>query len=125
MDYYLVRLILTEKIMNTEKWQEIVGQIKDSFEVMEDGKRDLEEDPGYVNFIIFKGPLGKMKLELTTRPLVLDKKGIGSRRIGSQSKVEYIYSESETTQTFKAYKWNESAEEWTEMEGGERGSFKL
>ncbi|MFA6098666.1 MAG: hypothetical protein WCV50_02735 [Patescibacteria group bacterium] len=111
--------------MNTEKWQEIVGQIKDSFEVMEDGKRDLEEDPGYVNFIIFKGPLGKMKLELTTRPLVLDKKGIGSRRIGSQSKVEYIYSESETTQTFKAYKWNESAEEWTEMEGGERGSFKL
>lgn len=108
--------------MTEEKWQEIIGQVKDEFEVLEQKTEDLEDMPGQREYIIFNGPLGKMKLEFTTKPLVIDKKGLGSRRIGSQTKVEYIYSETEKVHTFKAYKWDETRDDWLEMEAGE--SFK-
>lgn len=102
--------------MTEEKWQDIIGQIKDEFKVLEQRTEALENMPGQVEYIIFEGPVGKMKLEFTTKPLVLDKKGLGSRRIGSRTKVEYIYSDTEKVHTFKAYKWDEARNEWVEME---------
>jgi len=104
--------------MQDEKWQEILGKVKDNFEVLEEDKEELDPGPGEVEYIIFIGPLGKMKLERTSRPVVLDKKGIGSRRIGSQASVEYIYSETDKSHTFKAYKWGEEQDDWVEMEAG-------
>lgn len=104
--------------MQDEKWQGIIGRVKDDFEVLEEGTKEVEESPGSVEFIIFNGPLGKIKLERTTKPLVIDKKGLGSRRIGSQTKVEYIYSDTEKVHTFKAYKWDDTRDDWEEMEKG-------
>jgi len=104
--------------MQDEKWQDIIGRVQDDFEVLEHETKELDSGPGSVEYIIFNGPLGKMKLERTTRPLVLDKKGLGSRRIGSQTKIEYIYSDTEETYTFKAYKWDEGQEDWVTMEAG-------
>lgn len=109
--------------MEDEKWREIVGRIQDDFEVFEHETKDLEEGPGSVEMIVFKSPLGKMKLERITKPLVLDKKGLGSKRIGSQTTVEYIYSETEKVHTLKAYKWDESSETWTAMEMKREKSF--
>lgn len=106
--------------MNEEKWREIRGQIKDDFEVLEEKKEPLGEDrPGEKEVVIFNGPLGKMKVEFITHPVVLDKKGVGSRRIGSQATVEYQYSEDEFVHTFKAYKWDEARDDFIEMEAGE------
>jgi len=105
--------------MQDEKWQDIIGRVKDDFEVIEHETQDLDEGSGHVEYIIFNGPLGKMKLERTTRPLVIDKKAIGSRRIGSQTRVEYIYSDTEKTHTFKAYKWEDSRDDWLEMQAGD------
>lgn len=104
--------------MNDDKWQGIVGRIKDDLEMLEHETVDLERGPGSVEYIIFNGPLGKMKLERTSRPLVLDKKGLGSRRIGSGTDVVYTYSETEKTHTFKAYKWESSQEDWVAIEVG-------
>ena len=104
--------------MQDEKWQEIIGRVKDDFEVIEHTTQKLEEGTGSVEFIIFNGPLGKMKLERTTKPLVIDKKGLGSRRIGSQTKVEYIFSDTEKVHTFKAYRWDDGQNAWVEMEKG-------
>lgn len=104
--------------MTEEKWQEIIGQIKDEFKVLENKTETLDNMPGQVEYILFEGPVGKMKLEFISKPLVLDKKGLGSRRIGSQTKVEYIYSDTEKVHTFKAYKWDEAQNEWVEMEAG-------
>ena len=103
--------------MTDERWQDILGQIKDKFEVIDHRTQDLPEDagPGSVEIIEFTGPLGKMKLERTTQPLVIDKKTIGSRRIGSQTKVDYIYSETEKVHKFKAYRWSEDDNGWVEM----------
>jgi len=110
--------------MQLEKWNNITGMIKDQFEVEEEGKDDLEDVPnGTVEFIIFQGPLGRIKLEYITKPIVLDKKTIGSRRIGSETAVEYIYSEDEVSQTFKAYIWEDERNDWVEMEREKMGAF--
>jgi len=110
--------------MNQEKWQNIVGLIKDKFAVEDEGREELEDIPkGYVEFIIFQSPLGRVKLECATKPVVLDKKSIGSKRIGSEATVRYIYSDTEMSNIFKAYKWED--EEWVEMERESLGGFSI
>ena len=61
------------------------------------------------------GPLGRMKLNRTTKPRVLGKKIIGSKRIGSDTTVEYLYSDTEKSHQFGAYRWNEDEQTWVEM----------
>ncbi|MFA5022481.1 MAG: hypothetical protein WC508_05390 [Patescibacteria group bacterium] len=104
--------------MTDEKWQSIIGQIKDKFEVTDQRAEGLSENfgPGTVEIIEFNGPLGQMKLERTTQPLVVDKKTYGSKRIGSQATVEYIYSDTEKVHKFKAYRLDPNDEVWVEME---------
>ena len=105
--------------MNAEKWKEIVGRIEDSFDVLEHETEDLDPRPGRVEFITFIGPKGRMRLERESRPRILEKKGLGSRRIGSQTSVEYIYSDSDEVDTVKAFSWDESREDWAEISLGE------
>ncbi|MFA6215614.1 MAG: hypothetical protein WC768_03535 [Patescibacteria group bacterium] len=103
--------------MTDEKWQSIIGQIKDNFKITNQQTQDLPEDAGLgtVEIVEFDGPLGKMKLQRTTQPLVIDKKTIGSRRIGSQASVEYVYSETEKVHRFNAYRFDEKDGIWIEM----------
>lgn len=106
--------------MNEEKWQNILSMIEDKFEVLEKGQ-DLPEDKGVdkIDFIMFNGPLGKMRLEYTTKPVVLGKKTIYSKRAGSETAVDYEYSDTEKYNELKAYKWNEQDDNWAEIEGTE------
>jgi len=104
--------------MTDDKWQETKGQIKDSFEVLEEYLEDLSESPGVVETIIFKGPIGKMKLARTSRPLVISEKAMGSRRIGSDKTIQKEYSETEKVHTLKAYKYEEGTDTWVEIEAG-------
>lgn len=103
--------------MLPEKWQQIVGNIKDNFSVEEDGKEHFEEDGGEdVEYIIFKGPLGRMKLEFIAKPIVLDRKTKYSNRAGQETVVEYVYSPDEKSHKLKVYKWDDAISDWTEME---------
>jgi len=112
--------------MNIDKWQNIVSLIKDQFEVEDEGKEELANVPnGIMEFIIFQGPLGRIKLEYTTKPVVLDKKSIGSKRIGSEATVQYIYSDTEFANIFKAYKWDDDRSDWVEMEKESLGGFSI
>ena len=103
--------------MTDERWQNFIGQIKDKFGVVEERTQDLpaEAGPGTVEIIEFQGPLGRMKLERTTKPLVVDRKTIGSRRIGSATTVEYVYSQTEKVHKFNAYRFDEAGDNWVEM----------
>jgi len=104
--------------MTEEKWKDVVGNIKDNFKVEDEGTERSEEMGGIdVKFIIFTGPLGKMKLEFATKPVVLDKKTNYSNRIGSETKVNYIYSDTEKSCRLSAYKWDEVRNDWTEIDG--------
>ena len=68
--------------MTDERWQNIISLIKDKFKVEkeeiteeeidkdQEGKAVLEKR----EMIIFPSPLGRLKMERTTKPLILDKK---------------------------------------------------
>ena len=101
--------------MNDAQWQDVVGRIKDDFDVEASYEEPLDPGPGKREGIIFSPPRGKMKLERVTRPLVLGTHAVGSKRIGSATKVAYDYSETETSQAIKAYRWG--IDEWIEMKG--------
>jgi len=103
--------------MTVEKWQAIVGKIKDNFQVEENGKDNLEDEGGTeIEYIIFQGPLGRMKLEFISKPVVLDRKTKYSNRVGAETVVEYVYSPDEKSHKLKAYKWDEGINDWIEME---------
>lgn len=100
--------------MLPEKWENLVGNIKDKFEVEKHETKHLDECGGTdIDSIIFQSPIGRTKLEFITKPVVLDKKTTYSRRIGSGSAEEYVYSEDEKTNRMKAFKWD--GEEWVEI----------
>jgi len=117
-----IYLILNTPNMTLEKWQEIKDIVQEKFEIIDSGTNDFENRPGTVEFIEFSGPLGKMRLEWTDQPLLLDKKTHGSKRIGSETKVEYVYSETERVNKFKAFKWDENILRWDEIEM-EKGNY--
>jgi len=103
--------------MTREKWDSIIDNIKTNFKVAESSNNHSEKEGGIdIEYIIFTGPLGLMKLEYITRPVIEDKKVLYSNRIGSESKVEYIYSKNEKSSKMKAYKWDEERDDWIEIE---------
>jgi hypothetical protein len=57
-----------------------------------------------------------MRLEFIVKPIILDKKTIYSRRIGSETTVDYVYSDEEKSYKLVAYKWDEGQGEWMEMD---------
>jgi len=103
--------------MNPERWDKIKGNVLDNMEVEEsDSYKSDETDGAEVEFIIFKSPLGRIKLEFVTKPLILDKKTIYSNRIGSETKVDYVYSDTEKTYRLNFYKWDEDRDSWSEID---------
>ncbi|MEK7203177.1 MAG: hypothetical protein AAB653_02565 [Patescibacteria group bacterium] len=108
--------------MTQEKWQDIINKIKDDFSVEDFGKSHSDEEGGVdVEYIIFQGPLGRIKLEYISKPVVLDKKTIYSSRIGSETKVNYIYSEDEKSFRLKVFKWDDAINDWQEIDARKFG----
>lgn len=103
--------------MQEDKWKETLGRIKDSFEVLDEGSDHVEDEGGTdIEFIEFVGPLGKMRMEFVTKPVILDKKTSYTRRIGADTNVEYVYSETEKSSKLDVYKLNEDSGEWEEID---------
>lgn len=103
--------------MQPEKWKITKGNIKDNFKVEEEGDVHLDEEGGVdIEFIVFEGPLGRMRMEHISKPIVLDKKTTYSRRIGSETNVTYVYSDSEKSYALKVYKWDDNEDNWVEID---------
>lgn len=104
--------------MNDDKWKDVLAKISENFEIENQETRELSEEEGLgeIEIVEFDGPLGKMRLERTTQPLVLDRKSIGSKRIGSDKVIQYTYSDTEKVHRFKAYKWDDAQNDWEEMQ---------
>ena len=69
--------------MNDDKWKDVLARISENFEIKNQETRELREEEGLgeIEIVEFDGPLGRMRLERTTQPLVLDRKSIGSKRV--------------------------------------------
>ncbi len=85
--------------MTDEKWQDLVGRIKDTFSVIDERTEPLTSGPGEEQCVIFASPQGTMKLERILRPILLDTHAIASKRIGSSVTVTKEYSETERSST--------------------------
>ncbi|MBI3115439.1 MAG: hypothetical protein HYZ09_03025 [Candidatus Kerfeldbacteria bacterium] len=100
--------------MNLARWEELKGNILDQFKDVDQSTAPLEPGPGEVETLEFSAPTGRMKLELTTKPRMLEERGRTSRRIGSDVRIEKVYSDTEQVTIFKAYRAAPDGT-WTEI----------
>lgn len=99
--------------MNDEKWIDLIERIENKLEIEERGE---EEGPGHakIETVIFSGPMGRMMLERTSRPLVLERKTRYTKRAGTVAQDDYVYSETEKTHRVLLFRW--TGEDWEEIE---------
>jgi hypothetical protein len=103
--------------MTKERWLEIKDLIKERFGKLEEGADSYEEQGGVeVSWLQFETPLGLIRLEYETKPVIIDKKTHGSNRMGSEAHVQYIYSPTEKNAKLYAYKYDEPSEDWQEID---------
>lgn len=100
--------------MTNERFQEIKANIKENFVLEDEYQEDL--DPGIAENLQFVGPQGKMLLRFVTRPKLLDKKTTFSNRAGSDVKVDYVYSQDETSSHLEIYRWLDDKEDWEKID---------
>lgn len=99
-----------------------MSNVKDNFSVEDEGSEHLEDEGGVdIEYVVFSGPLGRVRLEYVTKPVVLDRKTTYSKRIGSETKVDYVYSETEKAHKLHVYKWDEASQDWIEIEAERMG----
>lgn len=103
--------------MTNDRWLEIKDLVKEKFSLEDEGEDSYEEQGGMViQWLEFDGPLGLMRLEYETKPVILDKKAHGSNRMGSTAAVQYIYSDTEKTSKMYAYRYDEAQDTWQEID---------
>ncbi len=108
--------------MTQERWSQIKSTVAKQFGIAEEGVEDLIVDTadgpvkqGEAEYVIFDGPLGRLKLQLQKKPRLEDKIFHYSHRAGTAARVEYKFSEDETVLTLKAYKFTDD-DEWKEID---------
>ena len=109
--------------MSPDKWQQIKDNIAKQFTVEEQGKEDLlaetgdgEVKIGEAEFVVFASPMGRLKLQFGEKAKLEDKTYHYSHRAGTGARVEYKFSDTETVHTLRAFRWDESADEWKEID---------
>ena len=101
--------------MHQSKWESLLDQIEKQFGFIEHETERDDERRLTVETVVFDGAGGRMKLERSSRPVILDKKAHFAKRVGSAATVEYVYSDTETVDTVRLYQWDRLAGAWREL----------
>ncbi len=107
--------------MNDQRWEEVLRRLDKLFGDLEFDEIEDEETHAVTESVVWTGPQGRMKLDRVTRPLVVDKKMHYSGRIGGGTHVEYVYSKTETTSRVRLFRWNDTSNDWEEVDANELG----
>jgi len=102
--------------LNDEKWYYLLEEIDRKFGIEERTTEEVPEKRLKVEKAIFTGAGGRMKLERSTRALVLERQVKFSRRIGGESQEKFLYSDTEKTHKVLLFKWDEASGIWREIE---------
>ena len=102
--------------MNDEKWYYLLEEIDRKFGIQEKRTDEVPEKRLKVETAVFTGVGGKMKLERSTRALVLERQVKFSRRVGGESTEKYLYSDSEMTHRVMLYRWDEDSRAWQQID---------
>jgi len=100
--------------MTYERWENLCEMVRSKLQVLNQGQEELTDSPGHREWLEFKGPAGELRLELVVRPRVTNVKTIYSKRMGSQSTVQYEYDPVEHTLTLHVYR-RELSGNWQEV----------
>lgn len=109
--------------MQDDKWEPLKEELGRKFKIQNTRFEDLTQETatgpvisGRVEIIEFETPLGLIKLERESRPVVLEKKEFYSHQQGKAARTEYKFSDKEFSHKIKAYKWDNYEEVWREMD---------
>ena len=111
--------ILTFLNMTEEKWEQVVGQIKDSFDIESHETEEGDLDGESFEVLIFTNPLGRMRLVRQTKPRLLETKTLYSNRKGATGTEERVYSDTETVDMVRLYR--EVGGDWEEIDASALG----
>jgi len=102
--------------LNDEKWYYLLEEIDRKFGIEERTTHEIPERRTTIETAIFTGASGRMKLERTTRAVILERQVKFSKRIGGETVEKYVYSDTEKTHRVTLYKWDDEREEWVEID---------
>ncbi len=100
--------------MTDEKWEQIIGRIKDEFDVLSHQTLEEKNNGEQAEEIVFEGPSGIMKLERKTKPRLVEEKTHYSKRIGGDTSVERVYDEDDLVDVVELFKDNDG--EWVPVD---------
>ncbi|MBM3307889.1 MAG: hypothetical protein FJY74_06155 [Candidatus Eisenbacteria bacterium] len=102
--------------MHQNKWESLLDKIESQFGFVEHRVDRFDDRRLTVETVVFDGAGGRMKLERAVRPVVLDRRAHYTKRVGSAASVEYVYSDTETSDTVTLSVWDRAAGDWREIE---------
>jgi len=103
------------------KWEDLVDKIEKLFGFIDHTTEEYSERRMTVETVVFDGASGRMKLERTVKPVVLDEKATYSKRIGGGVSFDYVLSEDEYVDTVKLYRWDRISHEWRPLDMADLG----
>jgi hypothetical protein len=103
------------------KWEDLIDKIEKMFGFIEHTTEDYPERRMTVETAIFDGASGRIKLERTVKPVVLDTRTTYSKRIGGEVTTDYVLSDDEYVDTVRFYRWDRLAREWKQIDMADIG----
>jgi hypothetical protein len=102
--------------MHQRKWEDLLDKIEKMFGFTQHTTEEYPERRTTVETAVFDGASGRIKLERTRKPVVLDTRVSYSRRTGSDVVTEYVLSDDEYVDTVRFFRWDRLAREWTQID---------
>ncbi len=103
------------------KWENLLDKIERQFGFIDHTTEEFPERRMTVETVEFDGATGRMRLERTVKPVVVEKKTQYSKRVGSEVSIEYVFSEDEYVDTVKFYRWDRLARLWRPIDIADLG----
>lgn len=113
--------------MNSSKWENLIFLAEEKFGIDKKYKEEFEvaelstgeKIMGQRQIVEFQGPLGRIRLEKNSRPKIIDKKVLHTKRIGGRVVVDFVYSEEEKVENLKIYRFKN--DQWVEIRPEDMG----
>jgi len=114
-------------MISPRKWENLIFLAEEKFGIDKKYKEDFEVSElssgekimGQREIVEFESPLGRIKLEKNSRPKVIDKKVLHTKRIGGRVAVDFVYSDEEKVEELKIYRLKN--DEWAEISPEDMG----
>ena len=107
--------------MHQRKWEDLLDKVEKMFGFIEHTTDEYPDRRMTVETAVFDGASGRIKLERTVKPVVLDQKTTYSKRVGGTATTEYVLSDDEYVDTVRFFKWDRLAREWKQIDMADIG----